>query len=497
MTFATLIDNISEKYAKPQSFYDKKVSYGTAGFRTKATDLDWVMYRMGHLAVMRSLSQDLKSIGCMITASHNPEADNGCKLVDPLGDMLETKWETYATQLVNSNDLKMTLKSLAENEFKEFIGKYDVENSKSSEYRAKVMVAHDTRVSCPLLLDAFKTGVEDLNGLLTNYGLLTTPQLHYMVRCHNSNEKYGVPSETGYYQKLSKAFNNIWSLIKFKSDGKYEKDLFVDGANGVGADKMKVFSDILKETSILRNNNNDEEVSNNLLNISIFNDGKADDDVLNHLSGADYVKVGQKTPAKLPAPLDPTKNSKYCSFDGDADRIVYYYLSDNQKVFHLLDGDKIATLMATHLTELLTHAEMKDNLKLCIVQTAYANGNSTNFIEKVMNISASCTPTGVKHLHHEAQKSDIGVYFEANGHGTVIFSELAENLIDSSYTDQIENLKLNEPDLISLLNSDKRLEALYILKNLKDCINQTVGDAITDLLVVELILAMRNLSISD
>lgn len=40
--------------------------------------------------------------------------------------------------------------------------------------------------------------------------------------------------------------------------------------------------------------------------------------------------------------------------------------------------------MATHLTELLTHAEMKDNLKLCIVQTAYANGNSTNFIEKVM-----------------------------------------------------------------------------------------------------------------
>lgn len=112
------------------------------------------------------------------------------------------------------SDLKMTLKSLAENEFKEFIGKYDVENSKSSEYRAKVMVAHDTRASCPLLLDAFKTGVEDLNGLLTNYGLLTTPQLHYMVRCHNSNEKYGVPSETGYYQKLSKAFNNIWSLVR-------------------------------------------------------------------------------------------------------------------------------------------------------------------------------------------------------------------------------------------------------------------------------------------
>ena len=44
-------------------------------------------------------------------------------------------------------------------------------------------------------------------------------------------------------------------------------------------------------------------------------------------------------------------------------------------------------------------------------------------------IPVACTPTGVKHLHHKALDFDIGVYFEANGHGTVIFSSNAENAI--------------------------------------------------------------------
>ena len=34
-------------------------------------------------------------------------------------------------------------------------------------------------------------------------------------------------------------------------------------------------------------------------------------------------------------------------------------------------------------------------------------------------VPVACVPTGVKHLHHKAQDFDIGVYFEANGHGTV------------------------------------------------------------------------------
>ena len=35
----------------------------------------------------------------MITASHNPEHDNGVKLIDPRGEMLDQSWELHATNL--------------------------------------------------------------------------------------------------------------------------------------------------------------------------------------------------------------------------------------------------------------------------------------------------------------------------------------------------------------------------------------------------------------
>ena len=42
------------------------------------------------------------TVGLMITASHNPEEDNGVKLCGPSGEMLEKEWEGYATELINA-----------------------------------------------------------------------------------------------------------------------------------------------------------------------------------------------------------------------------------------------------------------------------------------------------------------------------------------------------------------------------------------------------------
>ena len=56
-----------------------------------------------------------------------------------------------------------------------------------------------------------------------------------------------------------------------------------------------------------------------------------------------------------------------------------------------------------------------------IVQTAYANGASSQYIREQLRLETAVTATGVKHLHAAAERFDIGIYFEANGHGTVLF----------------------------------------------------------------------------
>ena len=66
----------------------------------------------------------------------------------------------------------------------------------------------DRSSSMPLSV-ALQDGIVALGGKFENYELLTTPQLHYMVRCLNTGNAYGEPTEAGYYAKLGAAFNEL------------------------------------------------------------------------------------------------------------------------------------------------------------------------------------------------------------------------------------------------------------------------------------------------
>ena len=63
------------------------------------------------------------------------------------------------------------------------------------------------------------------------------------------------------------------------------------------------------------------------------------------------------------------------------------------------------------------------------MQTAYANGASTAYLRE-KGVAVSLALTGVKHLHEAAKSFDVGVYYEANGHGSVVFSTRLVALLD-------------------------------------------------------------------
>ena len=221
-----------------------RLAYGTAGFRAKAELLDSTFFRMGALAVLRSRARGGLAVGLMVTASHNPEPDNGIKLIDTDGGMLEQSWEAHATELANASDeaFPSVLDALAADLAASAAsgGKRKLEDG-ALLGGGRVLVARDTRPHSARLASLALDGVKHLGAHGDDFGLMTTPQLHHIVRHLNGTAGSGPhvgpaewASEEGYYEMLAGAFEEL--VGPEAAAGRAA--LAVDAACGVGAPKL-------------------------------------------------------------------------------------------------------------------------------------------------------------------------------------------------------------------------------------------------------------------
>nr|AAA72352.1 unnamed protein product [Arabidopsis thaliana] len=156
------------------------------------------------------------------------------------------------------------------------------------------------------------------------------------------------------------------------------------------------------------------------------------------------------------SPSDPLKRLSYLAVI----RFCLCLLSSsksNKMLWSMMKkGSSLVLLMCRHLRE------------WCVYRLPKAFGFTMLFLLKLE----------FKHLHEKAAEFDIGIYFEANGHGTILFSESFLSWLVSKQKDLTAKGQGGSEE-------HKAVSRLMAVSNL---INQAVGDALSGVLLVEVIL---------
>ena len=99
------------------------LKYGTSGFRNDSNQIIKYSEKIGEALIhLMIVSKKLnRFLGIIVTASHNPEKDNGIKIVNEKGEMITKLEEEYLEYYVNNSKNQKIF--LNKNNFKIIIGK--------------------------------------------------------------------------------------------------------------------------------------------------------------------------------------------------------------------------------------------------------------------------------------------------------------------------------------------------------------------------------------
>ena len=268
------------------------------------------------------------------------------------------------------------------------------------------------------------------------------------------------PEEVGnYHITFCKAFLDYLTLCDESHGGakreKYHSKLVLDCANGVGAASvlsMQQLPGFEERLQIKLINEND---------VALLNDG----------CGAEHVQKDQKLPRNWVA--NEHADLKCLSFDGDADRQMYFYGNHESKLT-FVDGDKQFALIIDYIRSLLEKCGALDKLSHVLVQTAYCNSRVTSYLKK-QGVENVLVKTGVKYAEPVVAQYDIGANDEPNGHGTVTYKQEA---------------------LEAALKGNESIEARKLRAFLKMS-NTVVGDSVANMLMIESILYDRDMTVQE
>eukprot|EP01053_Blabericola_migrator_P004449 Blabericola_migrator_1__4448@NODE_2381_length_2849_cov_419_265996_g1491_i0_p1_GENE_NODE_2381_length_2849_cov_419_265996_g1491_i0NODE_2381_length_2849_cov_419_265996_g1491_i0_p1_ORF_typecomplete_len571_score90_74PGM_PMM_I/PF02878_16/3_4e09PGM_PMM_I/PF02878_16/2_2e09PGM_PMM_III/PF02880_16/4_2e12PGM_PMM_IV/PF00408_20/9_4e02PGM_PMM_IV/PF00408_20/5_4e09PGM_PMM_II/PF02879_16/0_25_NODE_2381_length_2849_cov_419_265996_g1491_i09382650 len=472
------MEHLKEAFANSPRCPKSPLNYGTAGFRSKAELLPHAMFRCGVLAALRSLSHGGQAVGVCVTASHNPEHDNGVKIVEPDGGMLKVEWEKYSTDLVNcgDDDYLGVLDGICIEVFRKTLDE-TLQSARAT--RPLVIVARDTRSSSPELCRLVVRGIRCVGGFIIDCEEATTPMLHWAVTY--VNDRLGPQAaqsvtpqmlHKAYYEHFTEQLREVLADSDVDPSTMPKVKAYCDAAAGVGGACIPHFGPAFE-----------------LLNVEleVFNVKPGDDVKLNDHCGAEHVQKGRE----LPRGADKLPEGSHCfSLDGDADRVVFFLTPSKSKPFRLLDGDRIAALGAATFLKLWEHLAPKlpkdaPPFTVGVVQTAYANGGSTKFLRELadkvqspLNMSVCIAKTGVKNVHKLAVLYDIGIWFESNGHGTIA-------------------TKFKKVDAWAADIGVSELREWKAVRAFLGAYNWCVGDAMVDALCFELCLRILGISLDD
>lgn len=431
-----------------------KLSYGTAGFRGPLDIVRDYVEPVTCFLLVKSVQTQGTGWGLQFTASHNPSTDHGMKICDDHGHILSKNDEALVGKYVNLFMEDATGDMLAEQMIHDMQNNYE-------ENTPKILIGFDHRPGTNELIDivcvsskmwARRLGFQTpIITILSGKGT-TTPEHHWMVNHQNDN--------VNTYEKEAK---KLWENMKS------EFHWVLDVAHGVGTVHYHLYKDLFE--------------------VDILNENK-DPKQLNHLCGADDVHKTGLSPMGVPFRYFQNSNQTIgVSFDGDADRILFwvprtYDLPIYRQRFpiRLFDGDRIMSLWAAAIQKLIIQANFPfDWNRMILAHTAYSNGGAIDYWGR-KGFHHAYGATGVKNLHPIAEKADIGIYFETNGHGTILYRE---ELLE----------RLNEHELVTILDNENT--PTRQLKRILCLGNPYAGDAIRDWMITAICLDVLQYTVDD